>query len=144
MAETPPQQLPLFVYGTLRPGEQNFSRYLQPAVTKIQPGTINARLFSFAGDDYPFILPGPGLVVGELVDIQPALWLKTLSAVDRLEDYDPQAEASSWYLRRQVSVRRGDGVAVLAWTYYWNRPETLGTLLPGGDWRQRPRPGSER
>ncbi len=131
------ERLPVFVYGTLRPGEKNYPRYLGGRTSRERRGSVEGRLYFVAEGGYPYLLPEPGRVVGELVELQPEGYAATLAALDRLEEYDPRDEAGSVYLRRKTWVTFADGAVERAWVYYWNCPEIKGRLIASGDFRHR-------
>lgn len=129
-------RLPVFVYGTLRPGGKNYPRYLEGRTVREMPATAEGELFFVAEGGYPYVVPGTGEVQGELVEIDPALYGETLRDLDGLEEYDPKDEAGSVYLRRRTSVRLADGKVAEAWIYYWNGLEE-GVRIGSGDFRRR-------
>lgn len=129
--------LPVFVYGTLRPGEKNYPHYLAGRTTAELPGTVDGELFFVVADGYPYLAPGKGRVHGELMELQPHCYRATLESLDALEDYHPQDERHSVYLRRTSRVRLVDGRERQAWVYYWNLPERLGVKIASGDFRRR-------
>lgn len=88
---------------------------------------------------YPYLAPGKGRVHGELMELEPQHYTATLSNLDALEEYDPQDEQHSVYLRRTTTVRLTGGGKRLAWVYYWNLSERLGVKVASGDFRDRPR-----
>lgn len=137
MVPKPPTRLPLFVYGTLRPGAANFASYLGPCAISSRPATVRGRLF-LHDEGYPFLTAGDGTVRGEIIEVTAECWEETIARLDELEEYAPDDEAGSLYLRRRVVAQTADGTRVSAWTYLWNRPEETGRRLPDGDWLHRP------
>lgn len=131
-------RLPVFVYGTLRPGEKNYPGYLAGRTTNELPGTVAGELFFVVDGGYPYLAPGKGRVRGELIELQPRHYQATLAALDALEEYDPQDEEHSVYLRRKAEVQLADGSKRLAWVYYWNVSELTGVKVASGDFRDRP------
>ncbi|MBE0599436.1 MAG: gamma-glutamylcyclotransferase [Desulfuromonadales bacterium] len=123
--------LPIFVYGTLRPGEKNYPIYLQGRTIRESVATARGELYYLRDGGYPYLQEGEGVVRGELVEITPAAYEETLRAVDGLEEYNPADEAGSVYLRRRTRVKLEDGGEVEAWTYYWNRPSQGERILSG-------------
>ncbi len=140
-AAEPSPPLPVFVYGTLRPGEKNYSRFLAGRTTAELPGTVAGELFFVRDEGYPYLQPGTGRVRGELIELHPDHYFATLAALDLLEEYDPGDAAHSVYLRRRAPVRLADGTEREAWVYYWNRPELQGERIASGDYRERPGAG---
>jgi gamma-glutamylcyclotransferase (GGCT)/AIG2-like uncharacterized protein YtfP len=131
------EQLPVFVYGTLRPGQKNYRRYLQGKTVREAAACCDGRLFVLPEEGYPYLLPGAGRVWGELIFLAPAAYAQTLRQLDALEEYDPDQEATSVYLRRRATVRLTAGEEYQSWVYYWNRP-SLGTPVASGDFLDSP------
>lgn len=133
----PHRQWPIFVYGTLRPGGKNYPRFLQGRTLRETPATVRARLYFVADLGYSYIVPEPGTVHGELMEISPEFYNLTLRQLDALEEYDPGNESGSVYLRRRATVGLEDGRQTEAWIYFWNLPQVKGELIPSGDFRKR-------
>lgn len=129
--------MPVFVYGTLRRGEKNYPRYLAGRTIAELPGTVAGELFFVADGGYPYLSPGKGRVHGELMVLDPRQYAATLRSLDELEEYDPQNEANSVYLRRRAMVLLAGGSDRLAWVYYWNLAELQGRPIASGDFRNR-------
>jgi gamma-glutamylcyclotransferase (GGCT)/AIG2-like uncharacterized protein YtfP len=126
------EHLPVFVYGTLRPGQKNYARHLQGKTVREAPASCAGLLFVLPEEGYPYLLPGRGTVQGELLFLAPAIYEQTLRRLDVLEEYDPGSEATSAYLRRRATVRLAGGEEYQAWVYYWNR-SPAGELVVSGD-----------
>ncbi|HKK02266.1 MAG TPA: gamma-glutamylcyclotransferase [Desulfuromonadales bacterium] len=60
----PTPHLPGFVYGTLRTGEENYSRYLEGRARGELPETTAGELYFIASEGYPFLTAGEGMVRG--------------------------------------------------------------------------------
>lgn len=131
------EQLPVFVYGTLRAGQKNYRRYLQGKTVREAPASCAGRLYVLPEEGYPYLLPGAGRVWGELIFLAPECYQRTLRRLDALEEYDPGREAASVYLRRRATVRVANGEEYQAWVYYWNR-SALGELIVSGDFLDTP------
>jgi len=129
--------LPVFVYGTLLPGESNYRRYLAGRTLKEQPATIAGSLWLVEEEDYPYLLPGRDPVHGVVMHLRPELYQEVLAAIDRLEDFDPRAPRTSLYVRQQTTAQLLSGGSLTAWCYLWNAAERPGRHLPGGDFRNR-------
>lgn len=132
------EQLPVFVYGTLRPGEKNYRRYLAGRTISEVAATASGQLYFVADGGYPYVIQGEGSVVGKLVYLVPDRYEQTLQDLDALEEYVPGDEKNSVYLRRRALVRLPDGNERVAWIYYWNFPQITGTRITSGDFRDRP------
>ncbi|HYF62176.1 MAG TPA: gamma-glutamylcyclotransferase family protein [Herpetosiphonaceae bacterium] len=125
-------QLPVFVYGTLRTGEYNWERLLKGRTLSERPAVApNHQMFA---SDVPCIVEGAGSVVGNLVEIDPAIYAEVMGDLDALEEFDP-VSGTGWYLRvaRPVLV---DGQAVLAWLYHGDplKLDQPAHPVPDGDW----------
>lgn len=137
-------QLPLFVYGTLKPGGSNYPRYLAGRTVAEQPASLAGAALYTEGA-YPYLVINAGLasrterVNGVLVTIRPHVYAKTLALIDDLEDYRPD---NPWneYERITQRVQTATGQAE-AWVYVAG-PSVLPairvgrlTKVPGGTWR---------
>jgi len=129
-------QLPLFVYGTLLPDQQNYTRYLAGTTIAEVPATVKGELWWIGAEDYPYLCPGDAVVHGRLITIAADLFSVTISRVDALEDFIPDGPMASLYLRQPVEVQSEFGIQ-LAWSYIWNRPERPGIRLTSGAFRDR-------
>ncbi|MES2364039.1 MAG: gamma-glutamylcyclotransferase family protein [Pseudomonadota bacterium] len=88
----------VFVYGTLRRGEQRDINFLQPAPEWAGQASLQGVLYDLGV--YPgILLGGEGLVHGEVYRISPALERQ----LDEIEEVWPQQTGE--YARREVEVR---------------------------------------
>jgi gamma-glutamylcyclotransferase (GGCT)/AIG2-like uncharacterized protein YtfP len=137
------EYLPFFVYGTLRPGEENYERLAAGKTLRELPAVL-PRHTMYSGR-YPCVVEdgreGGSRVVGDLLFIHPALYEQVLAAFDALERFDPTQE-DPWYrrVRRTVDYVAEDGSTrrIRAWVYLGGRA-TLATYteadrVPSGDW----------
>ena len=125
--------LPFFVYGTLLPDQPNFYQW-QEAVIDIQPATLpNAILYDMGS--YPMLIEqDSGFVTGAVVEIAPTHYTAILKRIDELENYFPNDEAQSMYLRRTRTVIKTDGSSCEAMVYI-GQPQYVFALEPiGADW----------
>lgn len=125
----------VFVYGTLKPDEENYSRYCQAKVVETTEAIAFGTLYHLPMG-YPAMTTGSSPVYGYLLTFAD---LAVLRQLDWLEDYDPTrpSEAND-YSRDQIEVFSLDHQPLgVAWSYRM-RPEQAvqmgGTLLPGGNW----------
>lgn len=136
-------QLPLFVYGTLMPGERNWP-LLEEHCTAHERATIEGwQLWHLDAGNYPAITPGDGAVEGALIQITEARWASVLATLDRLEDYTPEAPDRSLYLRERSRAILQDGSPRDVWLYVWNPTrraelEQGGRLIHGRSWHPLP------
>lgn len=141
------EKLPVFIYGTLRPGQKNHRRFLAGCARREVPARIRGELHVFldpGGARYPFLVPGDDIVRGDLVELREECRRQTLADIDRLEGYDAQNDGGL-YLRRRRPVETDSGETVEAWVYLWNGPWTKTVKIDSGDfavWRREGAPES--
>ncbi|MGI5198229.1 gamma-glutamylcyclotransferase family protein [Streptomyces sp. CA-288835] len=132
---------PIFVYGTLRPGEPNHDLFLLGHTVSEVPGRLAGAVL-YEGPGYPYAVEEPGgMVSGELITPAPERYDQLLLTLDRLEDYAP-GDPANLYERVARNVIREDGTSVDAWVYVAaptvaTRLRARGKLIEGGDWRAR-------
>ena len=113
----------VFVYGSLRSGNAHPMSQRFPESKFISAANVNGRLYDLG--EYPGLLLSEteSPVVGEVYEVDDAL----------LQELD-EFEASSNYLRRQVTISFGNQKET-GWAY---EPDlqyySLGTLIESGDW----------
>jgi gamma-glutamylcyclotransferase (GGCT)/AIG2-like uncharacterized protein YtfP len=106
------EQLPLFVFGTLRRGQCNHNllegRYKRRA---------SATLHGFTKSDPLMIVPRAGAkVAGELYDLHAESYQRTLGDCDELEEVPHSTLVGRSYRRLRVLVSTDEGER-LAWAY---------------------------
>lgn len=112
--------MPLFVYGTLKPGGVNYAYYLVGRTLHEQPAWVVGAALYTAGP-FPYLVLGNGLAQpteyahGVLLTIRPEVYTATLQALDDLEGYQPDA-AGNLYERMTHTVQTA-GAQVAAWVY---------------------------
>jgi gamma-glutamylcyclotransferase (GGCT)/AIG2-like uncharacterized protein YtfP len=133
-------QLPVFVYGTLRPGEANYRWLLAQATVTAERAVLPGHQLYAIGMGFPYATPataGGRQVVGDLLTLDPDTYDQVLGHLDGLEGYQPRHEAHSHYLRRQVTVLVADQPRQ-AWVYLAGPRATDrltdAQLSPTGDW----------
>ncbi|MGD9000643.1 MAG: gamma-glutamylcyclotransferase [Granulosicoccaceae bacterium] len=132
----------LFLYGSLLEGtgHQQVDRIISRFTRVLYQGYVQGQLFDLG--DYPALVTSdrPGnRVFGAVVELSRASF--NLHLLDRFEDYRPNDESNSLYLRRRIMVtclplKR----EVEAWCYVYNRPVRPDMLIRSGQWlahRQR-------
>jgi gamma-glutamylcyclotransferase (GGCT)/AIG2-like uncharacterized protein YtfP len=127
------RRYPVFVYGTLRPGQPNWGM-LAATAERVVAGRLAGAALLDCGHYPAAVERSGGLVAGDVVWIRPDAWLTTLAELDHLERYDP-ADSDRLYERVVRSVDTADG-PVDCWVYL------AGTMLAGsarpvvtgGDW----------
>lgn len=135
-------RLPLFVYGTLRPGEVNHTLFLLGRTAAEEPARLPGALL-YDGPGYPYAVADAGsAVVGELVTPAPEAYDGVLAELDRLEGYHGPSRPRNVYDRLRWEALRPDGTRAPAWVYLAAPPlarrlRATGTEIPGGDWLGR-------
>jgi gamma-glutamylcyclotransferase (GGCT)/AIG2-like uncharacterized protein YtfP len=133
----PLHQLPVFVYGTLRPGQNNYLQLLVGKTLREVSATFQGRLYYVTNGDYPYLEPGEGTVTGAVLTLAAPHYETTLMELDQLEEYNPQDLSGSVYLRRKAWVNLAEGKQTKAWTYFWNCLEIRGVWIASGDFLNR-------
>ncbi|MEA5502526.1 gamma-glutamylcyclotransferase [Halotia wernerae UHCC 0503] len=129
------QQVRVFVYGTLKPGEANYQRYCAGKVLNAQRAVVKGQLFTLPLG-YPAITPGEYFVHGYLLSFAD---LNILDALDKLEDYQPTRQMSAnLYSRQEVEIYDHQGLPLgQAWVYFMTIERVYqlkGILQPNGWW----------
>jgi molybdenum cofactor guanylyltransferase len=111
----------IFVYGTLLAGESNHGLLAQAEFWGVDR-LPNAQLYNLG--EYPMILPGSGIVTGEVYRVTAGI----LAQLDILEEH-PEV-----YFREQIILASGRSSQV-----YWGRSQYTVNCpeIAGGDWRLR-------
>lgn len=122
---------PVFVYGTLRPGEAGYADFhLSEKAEYLGPARVAGRLYDLG--DYPgLLLGGPGSVSGDLLRPRDE---RLLAELDAYELFDPANPAGSEYLR--VPAQTLDR-AITIWIYVYNFPLETARPIVSGDWLRR-------
>lgn len=125
----------VFVYGTLKPGEENYQRYCADKVVNTTKAIAQGKLFALPMS-YPAMIPGNSPVHGYLLSFTN---LDVLKVLDELEDYHPTRAASeNLYNRTQIKTHHPQGNS-LGWAWVYIMTEKLvvqlgGVHLPDGLW----------
>ena len=113
----PEEQLPLFVYGTLRQGESNHDWHLGGRFLRVVTACLTQHVRRVGHHGYFVVVPAAGeQVEGELFFLDPVGYSETLERCDRLEEIPPGALEGAWYARRVVTVESGTATH-RAWVY---------------------------
>ena len=134
-------QLPFFVYGTLRPGQGNYRRFLGGRTAQEVPAALDGHALFDLGIPYVVESTADVTVVGDLVFVAPQHYEDVLVDLDRLEGYSPR-RTGGHYQRQALPVRYqgagGSEIAVVAWVYLAGQAVRARLLeaypVPGGDW----------
>lgn len=141
------ESFPLFVYGTLRPGQPQYQLLRGRTIAEFKARLDGVCLISLI--NYPMVVDNlpPHLnqndiihtsVYGNLVMPHERHYEALLQQLDRYEDYDPNFPEFSMYWRevREVTVLADEPYTVKAWVYMGN-PHFIRSehpLIPSGDW----------
>lgn len=127
--------LKIFVYGTLKPGETNYQRYCAGKVVEAKRAIAFGQLFDLPLG-YPAMTLGDSPVQGFLLTFADPT---VLSILDELEDYDPQRlPEENEYYRQEIDIYSPTGQALgLAWVYLMTSKQVQyleGIPIPSGWW----------
>jgi gamma-glutamylcyclotransferase (GGCT)/AIG2-like uncharacterized protein YtfP len=134
----------VFVYGTLKPGEENYPRYCEGKVKKSQRAFTLGKLFDLP-QGYPAMTGGNNQVHGYLLEFNHD---EVLASLDELEDYHPsRTESENFYHRVKQEIFAlenltekllGQNTSLgLAWVYIMPESQVIkmqGTLVADGWW----------
>lgn len=110
------ENLPALVYGTLRPGQHNYTTFLEGMTTKETTVRVNG-FRMYGGGGFPYITEADAdeSIVAELVYIDPEVYGRVLRGLDFLEGYRSD-EGPNHYDRITATVEI-NGETVEAWIY---------------------------
>jgi gamma-glutamylcyclotransferase (GGCT)/AIG2-like uncharacterized protein YtfP len=130
------QDLQVFVYGTLMPGQSGYQQFCAGRVIQAQRAIAPGQLYDLP-TGYPAMTSGQGWVQGfVLAFANPQI----LTRLDDYEDYDPdRSSADNLYDRQQLEVFTPSHSSLgLAWVYLM-QPQFVrilgGKQLSSGCWR---------
>ncbi|MET8678530.1 gamma-glutamylcyclotransferase family protein [Streptomyces sp. NPDC004647] len=131
-------RLPVFVYGTLRPGQAYHDRFLGGRIAGEEPGRMRGAVL-YEGPGYPYaVADADGVIHGELITLASAHYDILLASLDELEEHAP-GDPDNLYERVTREVLLAGGRTARAWVYLAaeqvaRRLRASGTAVPGGDW----------
>ena len=130
----PISNLKIFVYGTLKPGEANYSRYCDGHIVSQQQAYIKGTLYNLPFG-YPAMTKGDNKAKGILLTFKNPSIIENL---DRLEGYQSQRDANlNEYYRSLVSVYSlDDRLLDRAWAYFMTlkQVQKYGGVLVESNW----------
>jgi gamma-glutamylcyclotransferase (GGCT)/AIG2-like uncharacterized protein YtfP len=126
----------VFVYGTLKPGEQNYSAYCEGKAIAVQPAYTYGKLYHLCLG-YPGMTVGTEKVQGYLLTFGDE---SNLVELDELETFDPQGLPENNEYQRQIIpiYDLEDRYLGQAWGYLMDleKIETFqGVFIPSGWWQ---------
>lgn len=120
----PPATVPLFVYGSLRPGMALWEA-IAPHVDESRPASVAGRLHWHEGGEWPLLLTGgTDRVHGELLSLRPG---------DEVNRVIVDEELLYGYDARWLPVATDDGEEHEALVLVWPRETELGPRIAGDD-----------
>jgi gamma-glutamylcyclotransferase (GGCT)/AIG2-like uncharacterized protein YtfP len=130
---TETKHLPVFVYGTLRRGQSNYSILQGHTIREEQACLHGAQLYDLGF--FPMAIEGEGVVSGELMHIRPVTYQEVLANLDMLEGVNRQAPHTGFYRRLARTVQAEDETEHLAWVYLGSDVDMQDhPRIPHGDW----------
>lgn len=114
-----------FVYGTLKEGgffAGNFDSLRKTCRKATLKGYDMYGIGHSGAAGYPGIIPGEGIVHGEIHSYDKKDMSAILKTIDNIEGYEPSDQENSLYLRKKVTVKLEDGTEERVMVYIFNRP----------------------
>lgn len=135
------EELPFFVYGTLRPKDFNYVAHFQGRTAQELNGFYlpNTEIYSLGR--FPAMLEttqADSKVWGDLIYIPQNIYPLIRAEIDALEWFTPGA-SDNWYWRVAREAISPEGEKVRAWVYvatqaWFNTQPDPPQLIPQGDW----------
>ncbi len=133
-SEATGKPLPIFVYGTLLPGQPNAFIW-RDSIRDVEQAQIDdCCLYDLR--QYPAMVNREGYTVhGRLVWVAEERFSHMIEDLDFFEGFDPQRLQESNFRRVKVQVSTHDGQLVKAWTYMGCEQHVQGCpIIESGDW----------
>ncbi len=130
------EQVRVFVYGTLKPGEANYQKYCAGKVVDSTKALALGELFALPMG-FPAMTPGKSPVHGYLLSFANS---EILIDLDDLEDYQPaRPDSANLYYRQQIEVYEiydQQRSLCLAWVYLMSKElvDQLGGVIQTDGW----------
>lgn len=134
---------PIYVYGTLRSNEGNYSWALKGRTVSEEPATLRGARMHDNNGGFPFVAmfdaTEDDTVVGDLMYLDADTYRATMNDLDGLEGFHGEGYAGNMYDRVLVTVTTAAGAQVEAYTYLtapgiYNRQVQYLPLVTSGDW----------
>lgn len=130
-------KLPIFVYGTLLAGWENYTHYVKPYKHEAIPAEVIGELFHLPMG-YPGLLEGDGVVKGAVLYFEAEDYETVLAELDELETYYGPRDPRNEYERVEVLATLADGQGKQrVYTYRYVDAKYVraeGTPVHDGDW----------
>ena len=124
----------LFIYGTLRDGEERSGILSKFSIKVYKDCKIRGKLINLQGGRYPGLISGDGSVVGEIhhtPDIENTLKDEN-DGLDMIEGFNGYGEKDPLF--RRILTYSND---IPCWTYVYARSPDDGPVIESGDWLNR-------
>ena len=124
----------LFIYGTLRDGEERSGILDKFSIKVYKDCKIRGKLINIQGGRYPGLISGDGSVVGEIhhtPDIENTLKDEN-DGLDMIEGFNGYGEKDSLF--RRILTYSNE---IPCWTYVYARSPDDGPIIESGDWCKR-------
>jgi len=121
----------LFVYGSLKFGENNHNRIFSGYDIKVRPAWTYGKLYDLGY--FPAMTEGENKVYGELIEFDD---IEILRKIDYLEGYRGENSNFNFYDRKEIEIF-ADKNEVRAWAYFLNKSKIIesdGELITSGVW----------
>ncbi|MGX1194157.1 gamma-glutamylcyclotransferase [Metabacillus sp. SLBN-84] len=120
----------LFIYGTLRHGESNFT-YMKGALCLAEQARTSGRLYD-TGEGYPAMTAESGAVYGELFELDE----ENLEKIHELEGYFAENHQDNLFELKEITVMTDTG-EFRALSYIMNTSKTTRMKqIQSGDWKE--------
>ncbi len=132
------ETLPVFVYGTLRTGQGNWSRLLAGTTSMERPAVAPNHVMWSRG--VAFISDGAGQVMGDVMTISPDRYQAVMVELDRLEGIRDRQTGDGYAYCRVQRVVVVDGEEIEVWMYHGSSAAIADLSMqpqyrvPSGDW----------
>ena len=124
----------LFIYGTLRDGEERSGILSKFSIKVYKDCKIRGKLINLQGGRYPGLISGDGSVVGEIhhtPDIENTLKDEN-DGLDMIEGFNGYGEKDPLF--RRILTYSNE---IPCWTYVYARSPDDGPIIESGDWCKR-------
>jgi gamma-glutamylcyclotransferase (GGCT)/AIG2-like uncharacterized protein YtfP len=134
------EKVSIFVYGTLKPGEDNYIPYCKDRYSQVFNAKVKGEIYDLPMG-YPAMVESDEWARGVLYEFTD---ISVLYDIDSLEGYDPSlSEDQNLYKRKMVEVF-GENKKFLcfAWAYYMNKERVIrlgGHKVNDGCWHSKTR-----
>ena len=130
--------LPVLVYGTLRPGGGNYNWALKGRTIEEKTVRLNGlRMYAAAHGGFPYAAYGDekDQLVADLITVEDKHYEQVLSSLDRLEGYYGVDDPRNFYDRLRFCLNI-NSTPIQAWIYLITDPSFLEGLVHvrNGDW----------